>query len=451
MRRSLSANLMVATALTLVIGLVAVFGVWALVAHFEPVWLRDSNLEGMSKHVVKGIVFDANGRPVDVKMVRRLQPVFTALPNDVFFQILDRDGHVVRSSNGSVQSALPASVDPARAVGMLDGANAGLPARIQVTPLPTKAGGFYVLVSRSDRFDETLLEDESSSIRFAAFVTIGGSMLAFSLVVFVTMSRMLRRLRGISAEAARIDPVNLRSRLATDDVPRELAPLIDSFNAALQRLEAGFRVQQEFLATAAHELKTPIALVRGEIELRGAMNKARILSDLDHMNRQVHQLLHLAEVSDASSLSLSMIDPCPVLRDAAAFIERVADARHIGIEVRCPREALLTRADGSALFVLVRNLLENAVHHAPEHSVVVLELDERGIAVRDEGPGIPDEDIPKLFQRFWRGAHRRDNGAGLGLSICSEIARGHGWRLTAANRRPTGAEFVVWFGDAIDA
>ena len=445
MRRSLSANLMVTTALTLLVGLLCVLGVWALVSRLQPSLIRDRDLDGMVRHVMSGVVLDTAGRPVRVNVMRRLQPVFTALPKDVFFQILDPHGHVLVSSNGSTESALPASVDPAHAVGILDTTTAGLPARVMVRMLATREGSFYALVSRSDRFDEALLEDEAVSTRFSALVTICASMLVFSVAVFVTMSRMLHRLRGLSDAAAHIDPVNLTARLASDDVPRELAPLIDSFNAALGRLEAGFRIQQEFLATAAHELKTPLALVRGEIELRGATNKPRLLSDLDHMDRQVHQLLHLAEVSDASSLSPSLIDPCPVLKDAAAFIQRLALARNVKVEVRCPFEAALTRADGSALFVLVRNLLENAVRHAPVHSVVVVELDARGIAVRDEGPGMPESDLPKLFQRFWRGAHRRDEGAGLGLSICSEIARGHGWRLTAANRHPTGAEFTVWF------
>jgi signal transduction histidine kinase len=446
MRRSLSANLMLSTALALLAGMLCVFGVCALVAHLQPAWIRDGAIDNMARHVAGGVVFDANGRPADVKVRRRLQPVFAALPNDVFFQILDRQGHVVLSSNGSPVSALPASIDPATVVGIFDGTIAGLSTRMTVKRLETKQGPFFALVSRSDRFDETLLDDEAARIRFASFVTIVASMVVVSAVVFVTLGRMLRRLRGISAVAADIAPGNLRSRLETRDVPRELAPLIDSFNGALERLEAGFRIQQEFLSTAAHELKTPLALVRGEIELRGAANKARILSDLDHMDRQVHQLLHLAEVSDASCLAPSMIDPCPVVRDAAAFIERLAGARHVDVRVQCPRVPLQVRADASALFVLVRNLLENAVHHAPDHSSVVVQVDSEGIAVCDDGRGIAAADLPRLFERFWRGAHRRDDGAGLGLSICSEVARGHGWRLSAGNRVPVGAEFRVWFG-----
>jgi two-component system sensor histidine kinase QseC len=445
MRRSLSADLMLSTALTLLAGMLCVFGSWALVSRYQPSWIRDSDLENMARNVAGGVVFDADGRPTGVNVGRRLRPVLTALPHDVFFQVLDRQRRVVLSSNGSSASALPESVDPATVAAILETTTAGLPARMKVTTLETKQGPLFVLMSRSDRFDETLLADEARSIRLSALVTIVAAMLVFSAAIFVTMNRMLRRVRGISAAAARIDPANLKSRLATEEVPRELTPLIDSFNGALERLEAGFRIQQEFLAAAAHELKTPLALVRGEIELRGATNKARILSDLDHMNRQVHQLLHLAEVSDAGSLALSMIDPCVVVQDVADFIERLARARHVAVLVRCPDQPLRIRADSSALFILVRNLVENAVHHAPDRSTVLLEVDALGIAVRDEGPGIPAADLPLLFQRFWRGGHRRDDGAGLGLSICNEIARGHGWRLTAANRTPSGAEFRVRF------
>jgi signal transduction histidine kinase len=96
------------------------------------------------------------------------------------------------------------------------------------------------------------------------------------------------------------------------------------------------------------------------------------------------------------------------------------------------------------LAVLVRNLVENAIHHSAPGSIVLVLVDERRLCVRDFGRGIDPADMPMLFNRFWRGAHRRDDGAGLGLSICREIAQVHHWALTARNAQ-RGAEFILLF------
>ncbi len=445
MRRSLSAQIVLSTLLALVLCILVAVGARALVSTYEPKWMRDGDLRGMTRHVVAGLSAGPDGRPVAVRLPRLLELVGSALPRDAFYQVLDRQGHVLVSSNATSVSAIPAGTAPPDAVGIFDVTIGDLPSHMSVSPVPGSNDAYFVLVSRSERFEQALLADQTKHMRLAMLVSSIGAMIVFAIVVFATMRRLLRPLRDLSTAAARIDPTNLRARLETSEVPTELAPLIESFNQALERLERGFRIQQEFLATAAHELKTPIALVRGEIELRGATRVATLLADLDHMDRQVHQLLLLAEVSDASSLSLTPTDPRGAAHDAVAFVERIAHARRVEVRLDGPASELTVLADASALFVLLRNLVENATHHAPELSTVFVKVDRDGISVSDEGPGIAPDDMPQLFKRFWRGAHRRDQGAGLGLSICSEIARGHGWRLTASNRPTAGAEFKVWF------
>jgi len=96
--------------------------------------------------------------------------------------------------------------------------------------------------------------------------------------------------------------------------------------------------------------------------------------------------------------------------------------------------------DRSALFVLLKNLVENAIGFAPKGSNVTLQLQARAVVVRDVGPGIAPADFARLYDRFWRAPGRRDVGAGLGLAICLEVAQAHGWRLSARNAEP-GAEF----------
>jgi len=96
------------------------------------------------------------------------------------------------------------------------------------------------------------------------------------------------------------------------------------------------------------------------------------------------------------------------------------------------------------LFVLLKNLIENAIQHSPRGAVVTVDVRATGLSVRDEGAGIPEEHLSELFKRFWRGDARRDTGAGLGLAICHEVALAHGWSLEARNGS-VGAEFVVSF------
>jgi signal transduction histidine kinase len=137
---------------------------------------------------------------------------------------------------------------------------------------------------------------------------------------------------------------------------------------------------------------------------------------------------------------MQALDAAIVASEAAVYLQRLAQSRSVTLTLATL--PAVVKADGSALFVLLRNLVENAIHHAPPGSRVDLVVNAGAVTVRDYGSGIAEEALPLLFKRFWRGAHRRDIGAGLGLSICEEIARAHGWRLQAANANP-GAVFTV--------
>ena len=253
-------------------------------------------------------------------------------------------------------------------------------------------------------------------------------------------------MREASAAASRIAPRNLEMRLSAQSMPREMRPLIEAFNEALDRLEKGYRVQQEFLASAAHELKTPLALMRGQVELSESAERETLLQDIDVMARQVHQLLHLAEVSEVGNYEFEQVDVAVVAGEAVAFLQRLAQRGAVHLDLRAPEAMPAVRADRGALFVLLKNLVENAVQHSPRGSVVAIAVGARGLVVRDEGAGIAPEHLGELFKRFWRGPARRDCGAGLGLAICFEIAMAHGWRLSARNGSACGAEFELEFG-----
>ncbi|WHP32886.1 ATP-binding protein [Trabulsiella odontotermitis] len=273
------------------------------------------------------------------------------------------------------------------------------------------------------------------------FIRLG--VIAFSLVLLVTFAACvclslkyaLRPLRKISQAATQISPRSLSNRLETEHVPAELIPLIASFNQALGRLEKSFRSQQDFLATAAHELKTPLTLLRAEVELMEARAGVRepLLMQVSHLARQVQQLLLLAEASEPLSYRFSDVNAGDVVRDAAGYLQRIADDASVRLTIHGDDEVAKWHADRGALFTLLKNLIENAIQHAPVGTIVSVDVRAESLSVRDQGAGVEPEEIPHLFERFWRGAHRRDTGAGLGLAICQEICTAHGWTLTACN------------------
>jgi len=260
----------------------------------------------------------------------------------------------------------------------------------------------------------------------------------FGITALTTLRYTLKPLREISESAIAISPRSIHARLRTEGVPSEIAPLVHSFNRVLERLEQGYRVQQAFLSNAAHELKTPLALIRAQIELRGDGGSERdsLLSDVQYMTRQVQQLLLLAEASEPRNYAFSIVRVQALAHAVVAYLQRMAESADVHVMVSAAAEDVKWTADEGAMFTLLKNLLENAIQHAPAKTCVSVEIHDQTVTVRDLGPGVDAAQISLIFERVWRGAHRRDHGAGLGLSICQEIALAHGWQLSAERAEP---------------
>ena len=190
-------------------------------------------------------------------------------------------------------------------------------------------------------------------------------------------------------------------------------------------------------ATAAHELKTPLALIRAQLELMPEDEERDwLLSDVKYMSRQVQQLLLLTEVSEEQNYKFCAVDLAQVAAEALSYLQRMADAAAVKLTLEDQCRGAVWQADKGALFTLLKNLVENAIQHAPAGTEVVLTLSPVSLSVRDVGPGVAEHELSQLFNRFWRGEHRRDSGAGLGLAICQEIAVTHHWHLTAHRADP---------------
>ena len=442
--RSLSARLMLATLLALLAAAAAAVAVTAWVRMSTPEdAVREELLEEVDE-VQAGLRPDATGR-LHVVLPPQAGNVYDAMPRDAAYWITDAQGRTVASSRPS--PALDALKRVAAGATRMTVPNPGGDIALQVIHARIDhAGTSYVAnIARSDRLVITLKNHADKLYLRAGAAVVILALLTFALVISLTVNRMLRPLRQASRVAARVGPRNLDARLRSDGLPSEVVPLIDAFNAALERLQQGFRVQQDFLAAAAHELKTPLALLQAEIELSGAPNTPLLLRDTEQMARQVHQLLHLAEVSEGHNYTFTPIHLRAVVSDTVDYLSRLSAQHAVHVAVlpaSVPSTAV--EADASAVFVLVKNLLENALHHSPAGSTITIALQPDGFSVRDQGCGIAEADRPHLFKRFWRGTARDGRGAGLGLSICLEICLSHGWaiRLEPVSGS-SGACFVV--------
>ncbi|MCS4306176.1 signal transduction histidine kinase [Rheinheimera pacifica] len=409
------------------------------------VWvLQDNTLARMdladaAAGIADDIRYDEKGTPIGfAAKVEDVTWLFDSISRETAYRILDEAGNVVLQS-GTGESVWPQSKELlSLARGRFDFEHNGLTMHGATEPIVHNGKIWYLQLTASTRFME-LMHRHIAMPLVGAGVTLFSvvSLFAFGLFAYITLRYTLRPLKEISQSASTISPYSLDVRLPVKGVPTELTPLVNSFNQALERLEHGYRVQQEFLATAAHELKTPLALIRAQLELMTETEQRNwLLHDVSYMSRQVQQLLLLAEASERQNYKFIRVNMPQQVTETVAYLQRMADAAQVTLNLELHASDVILEADKGALFTLLKNLLENAIQHAPAGSAVSVDVFSDNITVRDHGPGIEDAQLPKLFDRFWRGAHKRDTGAGLGLTICREIALAHGWVLSAHKIQP---------------
>jgi signal transduction histidine kinase len=390
------------------------------------------------EEMADNIRFDSNGRPLGFNSdMDDLAWLYEGPQRETAYRILDETGKVAVNSSAEGKFWPPGGDSLRLTHGSFDFVHDGMTMYGATEPVEHEGKTWYLQFAASARFMDLLYR--------VAYPLVGYGITAFGLVLFVafglcayiTLRYTLKPLSDVSESAAAISPRSLHARLPTHAIPTEIAPLVESFNRVIERLEQGFRVQQEFLATAAHELKTPLALIRAQIELMGdGGNRSSLLNDIEHMTRQVQQLLLLAEASEVQNYSFAAVDVQAVVTEAADYLQRMADKADVRLVATGNTSGVQWLADRGALFTLFKNMLENAIQHAPRGTEVRVEIGAAEVSVRDWGPGVSQEQLSQIFARFWRGAHRRDHGAGLGLAICQEIALAHGWTLSAHRADP---------------
>jgi len=267
--------------------------------------------------------------------------------------------------------------------------------------------------------------------------------------------RALRPIESVTAELDAIQPTNLRSRLPVPPVADEVARLAKVINALLERLERASVTERRFASDAAHELRTPLAVLRTGLEVTLARDRsanenhaalAAAHREVLSLCRIADELLMLARLNGEVSVERSRLNLRELVVEIASTVEPLAQAREIQLRVNADQDVFV---DGNAghLRRLVINLIDNALKFTPINGSIdarlTMESNRAILRVADSGPGIDAAEMPFIFDRFFRGASAPGEGSGLGLSLCREIARLHGGDITAANRPSGGCMFVV--------
>lgn len=310
----------------------------------------------------------------------------------------------------------------------------------------------WIKVAQNIRHPDVIFDDiVASYLGHIGWFTVAILALLLAIDIVVIRSALKPVLRA-SEIARTIDPARSNPRLPAHHMPQELLPLIGSMNQALDRLEQGIRSQREFTADAAHELRTPLAVLRTRVETMPDREGLDALkADILVMTHVVNQLMEMAEVEGNTAPPSTGVDLCAVSAEVAAMMAEIAIRQDRSIALTGAKGPVWVRGDGAMIFRAVRNLVENALKHTAPGTVVEIEAGEDGhVAVMDRGPGVPEQDRALIFRRFWRAdrnpaRNTSSQGAGLGLAIVAKIAEIHGGAVTVASRPGGGAVFTLKF------
>ncbi len=303
-----------------------------------------------------------------------------------------------------------------------------------------------------------------NALRRLFFMIIPVGLLAAGLASWFMARRSLAPIRKIAREAQELTAARLDRRIPEPQGKDEVAEMVVTVNQMLDRLEDAFQAQERFIADAAHELKTPIAIVSGGAQVlsqkpRSGQDYERyltgLLEEMRRLGQMVDSLLTLARADAGLPLSSSVaVSVNEIVTDVIQRWQPLAAVRSVRLvpvlampHGDVPEPQVL--GDAELLDSMVGNLVQNGIRYSPKSEAVEVEVRMNArtvtIAVRDRGPGIPDRDLNRVFERFYRVSRTEEanGGTGLGLAIAKGVASLHRGSIFAANRKMGGCEFVV--------
>lgn len=286
------------------------------------------------------------------------------------------------------------------------------------------------------------------------YITVAVTLLGGVLAYFVS-GRALKPLKSFASQVENVQPDNLADMKISEDVLPEFKQFSKSFNGMLDRLDEGFSAQRQFTGNAAHELRTPLALMQAQIELFSVEHSdiqhdtAELLKLLQEQTERMSQMTKtLLEMSELRTVPCNdVIELAPMFEEVFADLAPLAEKR--GITLECDGDGTIIGSD-TLIYRMLFNLTENAIrYNRPNESVRACVTERNGqifIRVRDNGNGIPEQYRESVFQPFFRvdkSRSREYGGVGLGLALVREIALLHGGRVLAEESTENGTVMLV--------
>lgn len=328
----------------------------------------------------------------------------------------------------------------------------------------TRAADGTVVYRPGEQFQAADLESVQRAVNFALLETLRNYS-AIALVIMFGLSllvgwwvagRALRPVGRITATTREITATDLSRRIGASGPPDELRTLADTIDGMLERLEAAFRAERVLVEDVSHELRNPVAVVQANVEAvlaqEGADPAERrasaevVTRATGRMSRLLDDLLATARKRSAAFVDRE-VDLARLVDSVGQEYAVLAEQRTLRVDLRLASGPMVY-ADPASLGRALSNLVSNAVRLAPAGSTVTLAVGSQAgwawAAVRDEGPGIPDDQRARVFDRFHRGPTDQTPGSGLGLAIARQIAESHDGRLLLAERSGPGSTFVLW-------
>ena len=412
----------------------------------------DSTLENSANIII---------REISIGSLGRVEPDLSSadINSDVFVQVWGLDNQL-QSHLRELKGYTDKSFDPVSLhseIPVYREVNDGeIHLRVFTIPLVLKGQRIWTLQLAADLY---YFDRAHESLTNLLSVMLLVATLFFGVIAWFTLAQNLKPLKAITETAEQINRADDLSRRIPYSGPdnNEIGNLVGSFNQTLERLEALFTSQQRLLADVSHELRTPLTVIKGNVDL---MRRMKVLDDesltsidqeAGRLTRLVGGLLMLAQAeSGRLTLNMKMVELDLLLTEVFQEMSILA-----GNKVRVHLndiDQVFVQGDRDRLKQVLINLAANAIQYTPQGGDVFLSLEKIGeqarIIVRDTGPGIPAEDLPHIFERFYRAEKSRtrgkSSGFGLGLSIAQWIIEQHGGRIEVESKEGKGTSFAIW-------
>jgi signal transduction histidine kinase len=394
--------------------------------------LRATTLENQARELLDAMRIRADGA-VEVQAPADWRAVYASPSRRFVYTVFDA-AHRPLAWSANLSAPLPyIPVDSRGTLGPVELIGAGAARRAIVAGHGPR--GTTVLVGRGDMDRDELVDSlfEEGSEQLTVIVPF--AILALVLIWPITWWS-LRPIARASREAARVGPRRPDMRISSSGLPREIQPLVEAVNGALDRLSRAYAGEKRLTADAAHELRTPLAVLNLRLQrarLTGATDWDAVERELAQMGRLVDQLLDLARkeslARERHTEDLPVVNLSRVVREAAAMVLPLMEAGGRELDIEVP-DSVPVRGNSDDLRDMMRNLLENAIVHGRGKVRARIESPAPGrdrieIEVADEGTGVPPGQEEAVFQRFRR-LNADTPGSGLGLAIVRHVARSHG-------------------------